>query len=393
MSSFTLALVPVTLAAVIASVAAAPAQSPNNDVVADNLVNQSLDVQPGEVVLITGNPDQIELLSAVFVAVSKAGGQPIVALNIPEAAKRALIETPMAYLEQIPTAPLLLAKIVDAQISVVSVPDPDLLADVPEERLAATREASAEVSQVVANLQRRFAALGQTGGIPTTAWAASMGADYGESIEIFWQAVQVPASQLAARAQAVADKLTPQASVRLTSAAGTDLTLEIGSFPARINAGRTADVVSPTRGSSTWLPAGEAYACVAPGSASGTLVVPFYNFRGQHVENLKMTFEGGRLTAMSADTNEGKLREYMDSTDADSKELSIIDFGVNERSRPPTGSRGYSWEMGGLVTLGVGNSSWAGCDNYSDGNVSPHVPDLSVTVDGEMLLMDGKLED
>lgn len=387
-----LSLVTLALTAVVLLPGSSHAQAPSYDAVADNLVRQSLGVQPGEVVLVNGNPDQIELLTAVSVAVSKAGGQPIVTLNIPEANKRAVMETPMEYLKQIPTAGLLMTRIVDATINVGSVPDPELFADVPEERLAAGREAGAPLNQAFSNMRLRNVSLGQTGGIPTAAWAASMGADYGESLEIFWQAVGVPPSQLAASAQAMADKMTPGAEVHFTSAAGTDLKVKVGDFPARINAGRTADVSSNTGASSTWLPAGESYACVAAGSASGTVVVPFISFRGVHIENLKMTFADGRLTGMTADANADMLREYLDSTDADSKELSLIDFGVNERSRAPAGSKGYSWEMGGLVTLGLGNNSWAGCDNHADGALAPHVPALTAEINGATVLKDGKLE-
>ncbi|MCI0617010.1 aminopeptidase, partial [bacterium] len=61
------------------------ADNPDYDSVANNLVNKSLNVQPGESVLITGTPAEIKLLEAIYVAVFKAGGQPVVQLNMPQA--------------------------------------------------------------------------------------------------------------------------------------------------------------------------------------------------------------------------------------------------------------------------------------------------------------------
>lgn len=65
-----------------------------------------------------------------------------------------------------------------------------------------------------------------------------------------------------------------------------------------------------------WLPAGEAYACVDPSSASGTVVIPSMDFRGNVVKNLSLTFENGRIFHLAKATltidgtnivSEGKL--------------------------------------------------------------------------------------
>jgi leucyl aminopeptidase (aminopeptidase T) len=201
------------------------AGEPDYDAIAGSLVNESAGVQPGEVVLINGNPHQVDLMAAIQVAVARAGGQPILVLNIPEANKRVVMETAMEHLERLPTGFLLLNRIADVNINVGSVQDPNLFADVPEERLAATRAAGAPLSEAFSNMRTRNVSLGQTGGIPTEAYAASMGADPREMTEIFWQAVAVSPSDLAAEGEAVTGKLTAGAEVRVTSAAGTYLTL------------------------------------------------------------------------------------------------------------------------------------------------------------------------
>ena len=181
-----------------ASVVPAYADQVNYDSIADSLVNQSLEVQPGEIVSITGGPTEIELMEALVVAVSKAGGQPVVLLNLPEANKRALMETPIEHLKRLPTAQVHLTKMADCTINVSSVQDPDLLADVPEERFAATRQAGAPLNDVVRNARFRSVSLGQTGGIPTEAYAASEGADFQQMDAMFWRAVGVAPGRLAA---------------------------------------------------------------------------------------------------------------------------------------------------------------------------------------------------
>jgi leucyl aminopeptidase (aminopeptidase T) len=386
-------VLPVLVALVVAAIPVSlAAGEPDHDAIAASLVNESVGVQPGEVVLINGNPDQLDMMAAVQVAVAKAGGQAILVMSIPQANKRAVMETPMEHLERTPTAGLLLNRIADVTINVGSVQSPRLFADVPEERLAALREAGAPLTAAFSNIRTRNVSLGQTGGVPTAAYAESLGAGYGEVSGIFWEAVAMPPAELAKRAGAVASKLTAGAEVHLTSAAGTDLKFAIADTPARINAGRVSDVAAPTGPRSVWLPAGEAYACAKKGSASGTLVVPFLNFRGVGIDNLKLTFAGGRLTGMTADSDAGMLQQYLDRTDEASKELSIVDFGLNPKSRTPAGSHVMSWEMGGMVTLSTGNNIWAGGDNHANGGLNLHVPGLTATVGGKTVVEDGKLK-
>jgi hypothetical protein len=247
-------------------------QKPDFDAIAEKVVQQSLAVQPGEVVVITGGPAQIELMGALQVAVSKAGGQPLLQLNLPDANKRAIMETPMKHLKRLPTAALHMQRLADAFINVSSVDDPALFADVPEERMAATRQAGVPLNDAFRTARFRSVALGQTGGIPTAAYAATQGADHKAMTQMFWRALDVAPDRIAKDAQGIAAKFTAGTEVHLTSQAGTDLRFTVGSFKSRINAGRTGDVVQPSGPAQVWLPAGEAYACVDGNSATGRKV-------------------------------------------------------------------------------------------------------------------------
>jgi len=360
--------------------------------IADKLVTQSLEVQPGEIVAIYGGPTEIKFMEALVVAVAKAGGQPIVQLDLPQANKRAIMETPLEHLKRLPTAQLHLNRLSDCVISLGSVQDPTLFADVPEERLAAARQAAAPLNDALRTASFRSVSLGQTGGIPTEAYAKSEHADFEQMNTMFWRALDIAPDQLSVSGVRVAGLLKPGSEFRVTSKAGTDLTFKIDRVPARINAGRTGDVIQSAGPAQVWLPAGEAYACVDGGSASGTLVVPHMTFRGVPIRNLRMTFDSARIVKMLADTNGEMLQQYLDSTSANSKNLSAVDIGLNPHSQPLPGSQYHSWEMGGMVTLVTGNNAWAGGENDADGGLSVHVAEASVTVDGQKLVQDGQLE-
>jgi leucyl aminopeptidase (aminopeptidase T) len=361
------------------------------DAIAESVVNQSLKIQPGESVLINGGPAEVDLMGALQVAVAKAGGQSLISLNIPHANKRTVMETPIEHLSRTPTLPLMITRAVDATINVGSVQDPGLFADVPEERLKATRNAFTPLNDAFRVPTMRNVTLGQTGGIPTEAYAKSRGADPGAMQSMFWQAVGVTPAKLAETGTKISAMLEPGTGVSVKTEAGTDLSFSIGSVPARINAGRTEDVIQASGAASVWLPAGEAYASVDLGSANGTLVVPSMTFRGKPIENLRMEFEDGRMVSMSAEGSEKMLKDYLDATDDQTKHLSLVDVGLNEMSQPLEGSDYYSWEMGGMVTLGIGNNVWTGGDNTADGAMTFHLVGATVDIGGKTVVADGKL--
>ena len=361
------------------------------DETAERIVNQSLAVKPGEIVLINGNASDIDLMGAMQVAVNKAGGETILQVGIPSANKRSIMETPMEYLSQVRTGQLTLVRMVDAVINVASIAEPGLFADVPEERLAATRQAGAALNTAFTNTSIRSVTLGQTGGVPTDAYAKSINADPKAMKDMFWKAVSVEPDALAMTARKISSMLAPGAKARIKTDDGTDLTFKIGTHGSRINAGRTADVGASQGGSSVWLPAGEAYTCIDVDSASGTVFIPSMQFRGKPVTDLKMSFKNGKMTGMSAGSNEKMLKEYFASTDDATKHLSVLSVGLNRESQPIEGSDYRSWEMGGMVTLGLGNNGWAGGDNNSDGAFTAHVLGSTLEIGRTKVVSDGAL--
>jgi leucyl aminopeptidase (aminopeptidase T) len=366
------------------------AGDPDYDSVANNLVNAALNVQPGESVLITGTPAEIKLLEALYVSVLKAGGQPVVQLNLPEANKRAIMEMPMEYLKLVPTTPLLMARSFDCQINATSTQDPALFADVPEERQALARKAGATLNHAFRGIRTRSVTLGQVGGIPTQAYAASQGADLTQMNSMFWKASNVNPNEMAESGKQITTLLDPGTIIKIKSDAGTNLTFNVDKFPARVNSGRTQDVLGLPGAAQAWLPAGEAFASIQSSSATGTLVVPHMQFRGMPITNLKLSYVDGKLTDVTADKNGEIIKNFLASSSDNIKDLSIVDFGLNPHSAPV--GQYLSYEMGGVVTLGIGNNSWAGGINDADAGLTFHLPETDVWIDDKQLVKKGKLE-
>jgi leucyl aminopeptidase (aminopeptidase T) len=279
-----------------------------------------------------------------------------------------MMETPLEYLRMPSTYQLMQNRTVDCFINVNSTQNPTLFDDVPEERFAAVRQAAQPFSASTRRAKFRSVSLGQIGGIPTPAYAKSVNAQYEDMINMFWDAVDTDYETLLYKGNRVADALKSGSFAQLTCPEGSNITFTLDYYKARTNCGSTAETTTSSGPSSTWLPAGEAYIGIVPTSANGVLIVPYTEYRGGKIENLKITFQNGRIVEMQADNNLQLLQKAMDI------------------------SRYLSYEMAGVVTLGVGNNSWAGGNVESDFSVDFQLTNTSLIVDDKTLVEDGKLK-
>lgn len=361
------------------------------DAVADKIVNYSLKVQPGESVLIVGTPAEQDLLGALVVAVYKAGGLPTVELYIPEAHHRALKEMPIEYLTFVPTYRLMQERTLDCLISVTSNQQPGLFADIPGEMWKAIRKSNMPLTQARKNARFRDVELGGAGGIPTEAFARARNADYTEMDAMFWNAVSTDYGDVLEAGEAFSKLMSPHAEVEVTSHAGTNVSFKLGSTPPGLNTGRTGEKSSPSGPDFVFLPAGDIWAAADTSTASGTVVVPEYWFREKKIENLRLNFKDGKLDSVSAANDVSALLEYLESADDGKQVLSVVDIGLNPDSRPLQNSSFYSFEMAGMVTLGIGTNTWAGGDVVSETQMNLLIPDTTVKIGGRTVVSEGKL--
>src|SRR5262249_28005960 len=155
---------------------------------------------------------------------------------------------------------------------------------------------------------------------------------------MFWSTAAVPSETLSQRGAAVAAKMTAGASVRVTSAAGTNLRLTLDTKAVRLNTGRTADNALPSGPAQAFLPAGDARVCGAPASATGARSAPSHNSRGAAVPNVHMVYNKGVVASIPADSGADQVKAYFASAGAASAALSLIDIGLNPQSHMIDGS-------------------------------------------------------
>jgi leucyl aminopeptidase (aminopeptidase T) len=365
------------------------AVTPDFQTIARMLVNDSVQVKEKEGVLISGDPSKIPLMEAIAVEVAKKGAFPHLVLESPAVQQRILNEAPARFLET--PNPLTLAEVkqIDVFIGLSAVQDPTALAKVPEERVALTRKAGQVITDAVYARPIRSVALGNPV-MPTDAVARFYGVPPADFEARFWQAVETPHAAIEEKATMVRQVLESGREIRIKTQSGTDLRLRLAGRKVGVSDGQihAAPVNRPEQ---VWLPAGEVYTAPDVSSVNGTIVSPMAEYRGIKIKDLRLTFENGRVTQIQATQNAEALKEALAKSSGDKDLFSFLDIGVNPNSHPIKGSDFCSYEMAGMVTIGIGQAPWAESPNKSDFGQDFCVPRATVEVDGKAIVKDGAL--
>ena len=140
-----------------------------------------------------------------------------------------------------------------------------------------------------------------------------------------------------------------------------------------------------------WLPAGEVYTAPDPSSVNGTAVVQLAEYRGIKIKNLRLTFSNGKVTQIDAAQNGEALKEALAKSSGDKDVFSFVDIGVNPNSRTIPNSDYCSFEMNGMVTIGIGQAPWAESPNQSEFAQEFFIPHATLEVDGKPIVRDGRI--
>jgi leucyl aminopeptidase (aminopeptidase T) len=298
-------------------------------------------------------------------------------------------EVPAQYDSQTPKAMIRLAGIVDVVIGTES-DEGRTLQGVPPERIAARGKAAAPVTELMRKRGVRTVFLGN-GLYPSAERAEQFAISRDELAEMMYGGVDADYAAIQSAGEQVRKALAAGKEIRITNPNGTDLRVRIEGRPITVNDGVISPEERGTAGRSVWLPAGDVFLIPVAGTASGTMVSDQEFFRGERVEGLRLDFQGGKVTSMSAKSGLEALKAEYEAAGPGKDQLSVINIGINPGVKVPEGNPIHVWSKAGTITVGVGNNSWASGDNQASFGISPSSPGSSLSIDGKVLVQDGKL--
>jgi aminopeptidase len=364
------------------------------EALANRIVTQSAGVKEGDIVLVAGGVRDFELLEDLNTDVRKVGAFPFLTVGSDRMLKKYYEEVPAKYDSQFPDLDSKIANMVGVVIGVDSSETEDALANAPKERVAAVGKAQEPIGDIFLKRNVRQVSIGND--LYPTAWRAShYGISQDELAKTFWNAVNTDYSSVQVTGERVKTSLSTGKELHITDPAGTDLKMRIDARPFFVSDGIISpeDVKTGGPAVSVFLPAGEVYCAPVAASAAGKVVVAKDYFQGKEMNNLTFTFVGGKLTSM---TGSGPgfeaFKAFYDAEGAGKDLFGFVDFGINPNLKLwPTAKIG-NWIQSGMVTVGLGNNTFAGGDNKISYGTAQHIPGATVTLDGKTIVENGTLK-
>lgn len=362
------------------------------ETLAKNLVNECAGIQEGEIVFVNGGVRDLELLENIAVHVRKKGAFPLLTIDSDRLTRKMYTEVPKKYDKQLSQLNYKLVEMMDAQISISSGEALDLLADIPPERFATINKTNKPINDLYLSKTIKSVNLGN-GLYPTKARADQYNVTYEELNDLFWKGISVDYNLLVKNGTKLKSIIDSGTELEITHKNGTSFKVSIANRPSFISDGIISkeDLKNGTAGATIYLPAGEVYTTPVKETANGKIVVENFFLMGQNIEDLILIFENGKLTEMDAKSGLKQMKAYYKAQEKGVEDFSLIDFGINPEIKIPTGSNILTYVPAGIITVGIGNNIWAGGDNNTSSGLSFFLPGCTVTIDGETIIEQGKL--
>jgi len=362
---------------------------------AQRIVTQSAGVKEGDIVLIDGRGHDAELIENIAVNVRKAGAFPMVEYSSDRLSKRMFYDVPEKYDSQANALGMKLAEVVNVTISVSNGMTEDLFAGADPKRLAARGKAGEPVGKEFLKRNVRTVEIGN--GLYPTSWRAKrFGMSEDELAKTFWEGVNIDYASLQTRGEQVKAVLAAGNELHITNPNGTDLKVRVQGRPVLVSDGIISPEDAQKGGASVsiYLPAGEVYCSVVPGTAEGKVVHTKDFYEGKDIDNLTLMFAGGKLTSMTG-TGDGfaPFKAGYDAVADERKNLfGFVDLGINPNVKLASGSKVGNWVPAGMITVGAGSNTWAGGDNSVPWGVTAFLAGSTVTLDGKVIIENGQLK-
>ncbi|MBC7293572.1 MAG: aminopeptidase, partial [Thermoleophilia bacterium] len=311
-------------------------KDPRLETLARNLLDYSLEIQPGEKLLIEGEPGSEDLVVLLVEEAYRRQALPFVQMGDARVQRAWLMAADRGQLALQVDWELYRAKDLDAVLYVLAGDNASELADVPGSVLEASRLAARPLKDLI--LQKKWCLLRYP--TPAAAQAAGM------STQAFEDLCLAVSTLDYARMDAAMDPLvalmeqTDQ--VRITGP-GTDLTFSIKGIPVQKAAGKNN------------IPDGEVFTAPVRDSVEGVVLFNAPSLEeGTTFERVRLVFKAGRI--VEADSNEREKMVQILDTDEGARYLGEFALGLNPHIHRPMKDTLWDEKIRGSLHLTPGRA-------------------------------------
>ncbi len=354
---------------------------------AEVLVGYSTEVKPGDTVAISGGVAAEPLLRAIYRAVLRYGGHPVLILSFTDSQTDLFSIASDEQLRFVSALERWALEVADVTIDVQASTNTRALSAIDPARQTIWNRARADLRQIAAQRAAQSERRWSLTIFPTAAYAQDADMATDEFATFLSAACMLdrpdPVAawrELSARQARMIDWLKDRSDIHIT-APGADLRLSV--------AGRVWINSDGKRN----FPSGEVFTGPVEDSAEGHIHFAYpVVTQGREISDIRLRFERGRVVDASAAKNEAFLIEILDS-DPGARRLGEFAFGTNDGINRWTRNILLDEKMGGTIHMALGR----GYPETGSTNLAAIHWDLicdiraggEVTADGAVVLRDG----
>ncbi|WP_225335807.1 aminopeptidase [Halomicrobium urmianum] len=344
---------------------------------AEIVVDHSVDLQPGDDVVVRAPPVAEDLVVALHELIGDVGANPH-AVMASDRAGRAYLRAHDGDFET-PDHELALIEESDAFIAIRANDNVTETSDVAPETNAARSQAHQPILDE--RLSKRWCLTQHPA--PANAQLAELSTEAYE--EFVYEAVNKDWDAVRQHQAQMVEIMDPADEVRIVSGDTTDVTMSVAGNPTLNDYGEHN------------MPGGEVFTAPVPDSVEGEVLFdkPLYH-QGREVLDVYLAFEDGEVVDHAAEKNEDVLTEVL-NTDDGARRLGELGIGMNRDIDRFTYNMLFDEKMGDTVHMAVGRAYEATVGEDNEQNQSAvHVDmivdmseDSYIEVDGEVVQRDG----
>ena len=374
--------------------APATAQKAQHATLAKRIVTTSVNIQPGDVVVVAGGKHNIDMMEALAVEATMAGGLVTMFLNSDLVTRTSVAKADPKYLDLVPTYFANWLEDVDVWIGLPGIEDPKaIFADVPEDRMAR----SGKAAQVIFDMINDSGLRGTFIAYPSKQEAAENQLDFATLEGMHWKALNADYQKISAHGAVLKRMLEGANEVRVTSPAGTDIKFSVGDRKVFLDDGIVTEedakqAMFLTRWAS--LPGGAVFTAPLETSANGQVVVPKTRCRYQPMTGATYEFTNGKVTKFEAAAGGECYQETMAPYTGPKDMFASLQIGLNPGLEVIEEGGDYRpGNAAGMVWLAIGDNALLGGANAVGGQGGFGIPitNATVEIDGKVVVRNGEL--
>ena len=362
--------------------------------IAERIVADCAGVREGDLVLVTGDVRDLDLVENLGIAAARHGASPLQLVGRERTGVRYFTEVPEKFDGTRAAFALQLAAIPTVMIEVESLTEPGLYKAIPATRFATVGKAYRPFGETLMKRGVRRVYIGN-GLFPTAATAKILRVSEANSRKFLGCTRHRPQTDPGERYRGGGRIRRSKAGSRDASD-GTDLRFGVEGRPVILSDGVITPEQAAKGGASAmlYLPAGEAQVAPVPGTAEGKVVIDRMDWGIGPIENLSWTFRAGKLVAYTAKPSPAydRWKEIYEAAPAGKDAFAGIDLGLHPGVKSPPGKPFLSYIPAGMVSLFLGDDTGAGGTNATSYISTGFLPGATVEIDGKPLVAKGQLK-